>query len=157
MSHLVKGVEIQYIKYLKYILGMHKNTCKNIVYGELGVYPVDIIIKTSMISNWTRLITGIQSKLPYVMYHSLIFLNFVGLYTSDWSRGVQATLNNRGMSEIWLSQEVPNPVWLKEAVELNLKDQWITIWHANEWQGLYFFFCNFYVIAHGHHRPYQPL
>ncbi len=51
------------MKYLKYILAVHKNTCKDIVYGELAVYPVDIVIKTRMISYWTRLITGKQSKL----------------------------------------------------------------------------------------------
>ncbi len=56
--NVIKEVEILCMKYLKYILGVYKNTCKDMVYGEFGVYHVDIIIKTRMISYWTRLITG---------------------------------------------------------------------------------------------------
>ena len=119
---VIREVEILYMKYLKYILGVHKNTCKDIVYGELGVYPVDIVIKTRMLSYWTRLITGKQSKLAYIMYQSLLYLNCVGLYTSDWLREVQSILNNCGMSVFWLYQEVPNLVWIKKAVEQNMKD-----------------------------------
>ncbi len=77
--NVIKEAEILHIKYLKYILGVHKNTCKDILYGKLGVYPVDIIIKTRMISHWTRLITGKQSTLVHVMHQSLMNLNSVGL------------------------------------------------------------------------------
>ncbi len=35
------------------------------------------------------------------------------------------------MSGIWLSQNVPNVMWFKGAVERRLKDQWITLWYHN--------------------------
>ncbi len=85
------------------------------------MYPVDIITKTRMIGYWTRLIAGKQSKLAYVMYQSVMYLNSVGLYTSDWLTEVLTILNHSGMSGMWLSQKVPNPVWLKRADEQNLK------------------------------------
>lgn len=116
---LIKEVEILYIKCLKYI---HKDTCKDIVYGKLGVHHVHNIIRTRMITYWTRQVIGKQSKLACVMYRSLLYLNSVGLHTSDWFREVETILNNSDMSGMWLS------IWLKKSVEQNPKDQWITVW-----------------------------
>lgn len=62
---VIKEMEILYMKYLKYIQAVRKNICKEIVYGEVGVYPVDITNKTRLISYWTRLDMGKPDKLAY--------------------------------------------------------------------------------------------
>ena len=38
------------------------------VYGELGRYPLEIDIKVRMISYWSKLIQGKQSKLSTIAY-----------------------------------------------------------------------------------------
>lgn len=55
------------MKFLKHVLYVHKNTSKDIVYGELGEYPIDVIINTRMIAYWSRLITGKTTKLSMIM------------------------------------------------------------------------------------------
>ncbi len=70
------------MKFLKQVLGVHKNTSNDMVYGELGVFPLDIYIKSRMIGHWARLISGKNTKLCYVMYHCLLQLDRLGLYTS---------------------------------------------------------------------------
>ncbi len=37
-----------YMKFLKQVLGAHNNTSNDMVYGELGVFPFDIYIKSRM-------------------------------------------------------------------------------------------------------------
>ncbi len=52
-----------YFKFLKHILGVHRRTTNNMVYGELGRYSLEIQIKKRMIGYWERLIIGKKSKL----------------------------------------------------------------------------------------------
>ncbi len=80
------------------------------VYGELGVYSVGIHIKCKMLSFWSQLITGKHSKLSYVMYQCLLHLDRLKLYTSPSITSVKNLLNECGMSEIWLTQNVLNTV-----------------------------------------------
>ncbi len=65
------------------------------------------------------------------MYQCLLYLDRTGLYTSPWVAYVTILLNDNGTSGIWLSQNVPNLMWFKGAVERRLKDQWITMWYHN--------------------------
>ncbi len=57
-----------FMKFLKQVLRVHKNTSNDMVYGDLGVFPLDIYIKRRMIGYWSRLISGKNTKLCYVMY-----------------------------------------------------------------------------------------
>ena len=65
------------------------------------------------------------------MYQCLLHLDRLGLYTSPWVASVKSLLNECGMSGFWLTQNVPNAVWFKKAIERKLMDQWITIWYHN--------------------------
>ncbi len=110
---------------------MHKNTSNDMVYGELGVYPLSINIQCRMLCYWSRMISGKQSKLCYVIYQCLLHLDRAGVYTSPWVACVKNLLNDNGMSGIWLSQTVPNLMCFKRAIERRLKDQWISMWYQN--------------------------
>lgn len=129
--YIIREIELLHLKFLKHMLFVHKNTSNVMVYGELGVYPLDIHIKCKMLSFWSRLITGKHSKLSYVMYQCLLHLDRLGLYTSPWIAFVKNLLNECGMSGIWLIQNVPNTVWFRKAVERKLMDQWISTWYHN--------------------------
>ncbi len=60
-----------HLKSLKHILGVHRRTTNNMVYGELGRYSSEIQIKKRMIGYWERLIIGKKSKLYKVIYDQL--------------------------------------------------------------------------------------
>ncbi len=111
------------MKFLKHVLYAHKNTSIYIVYGELGEYPVDVIINTRMIGYWSRLITGKATKLSMIMYTRLLYLESNNRYSSPWICDIRDILNSCGMSGIWLDQQVNHPEWLKKEVERRLKDQ----------------------------------
>ena len=89
-----------------------------------------IHIKTRMLNYWSRLLTGKQDKLCYVMYQCLIKMYNENTFKSPWLKYIENLLNNSGMSGIWISQEVNNNLWLKLAFERNVKDQWISEWSS---------------------------
>jgi hypothetical protein len=41
------------------------------IYGELGLFPIEIDVKLRMISYWARLLTGKETKLSYLSYKIL--------------------------------------------------------------------------------------
>ena len=46
---IIREVELVHLKFLKQVLYVHKKTSNDMVYGELGVYPVEIYIKSRMV------------------------------------------------------------------------------------------------------------
>ncbi len=129
--NVIREMELLHTKFLKHVLFVHKKTSNDIVYGELGVYPLQVNINCRMINFWVRLITGRNSKFSYLMYCCLWQLDQQGLYSSPWLSHIRSICNNCGMSGVWDSQIVVNSTWFKKAVEIRLKDQWIASWNAN--------------------------
>ena len=66
--NVVRDMELLHIKFLKHVLFVHSKTSNDIVYGELGVYPLEVDINCKMINLWVRLIPGRNSKLSLLMY-----------------------------------------------------------------------------------------
>ena len=54
-------IEKLHLKYLKYILGVKMSTPTCMVLGETGRFPVNITIKTRMISFWSKLRVTVTS------------------------------------------------------------------------------------------------
>ena len=130
-NETVRELELLQMKFLKHVLYVHRYTGTDIVYGELGVYPLEISIKCRMINYWTRLITGKNTKLSYVMYTCLLQLHSSGVYSSPWLDYIRNICNECGLSGVWLSQTVNNPKLFMKIVEQKLKDLWITTWYGN--------------------------
>ncbi len=104
-------------RFLKHVLYVNKNTSNDLVYGELGVYPIDIQIKCRTISFCLRMINGKQTKLSYLMYKCLFELDTSGTCSSPWITDVKNTCNDCGMPGAWLMQGVDNPKHFKKTVE----------------------------------------
>ena len=47
-------IELLFLQFYKIMMSFKKSTPKAILYGELGRYPADILIKSGMIVLWTR-------------------------------------------------------------------------------------------------------
>ena len=56
-------VEKVLLKFCKLLLNLETSTANCLVYGELGRFPLSVDIKQRMISYWTTLISGKQTKL----------------------------------------------------------------------------------------------
>jgi hypothetical protein len=119
------------IKFYKYVLGVKKTTPNCMVYGELGKFPIDITIKCKMITFWNKLVNGKQSKLSYKMYKIMYELYQEDKFKCDWLSTIHKTLNECGMTDIWLDQSVNiNDKFLKRQIHLSLKDQFVQSWHS---------------------------
>jgi hypothetical protein len=56
-------IERVHLKFCKLLLHVKTSTPNFMIYGELGRYRIDIDIKVRMISYWSKLILGNQSKI----------------------------------------------------------------------------------------------
>jgi hypothetical protein len=52
-------------------------------YGELGRYPLNMKVKLQIVSFWSKLIDGKQSKLLSLIYR-LLYLKTHGINTISW-------------------------------------------------------------------------
>ncbi len=70
-SYVVKDMELLLTKFL-HVLFVYKKTSDDVVYGELGVCPLQVSIKCRMVDFWVKLLTGKNSKLSY--FDILLFM-----------------------------------------------------------------------------------
>jgi hypothetical protein len=73
------------------------------IYGELGLYPLDIDIKLRNILYWAKLITGKDTKLSIISYR-LLYLSQNNDCQFSWPNHVESILNECGLSYVWLNQ-----------------------------------------------------
>jgi hypothetical protein len=128
-QHLDK-VEKVYLKFLKMLLKVNKSTASNMVYGELGVYPLQVYARSRIVNYWGRLLTGPQDKLSVVLYKVILELYQTGNVTFKWLNNVKTILDNSGLSNIWDTQTFPSLAWLKNHMKQISKDQFVQDWHS---------------------------
>ena len=88
------------LRFCKYILHVHKSTCSNMVYGELGETPLHIYIKCKIILYWARLITSNENKLSKLIYSLIYKLYEKDLFHSTWISSVKNILDSAGFCGI---------------------------------------------------------
>ena len=111
------------LKCLKIILKLKTNTPHYMIYGELGLLPLDVDIKTRMISFWGRLMTGNKRKLAYILYKSLKDETSEEDRFSKWINHVKKILQNTGYNYFWLYQENLLTNFPKTELKQRLRDQ----------------------------------
>ena len=118
------------LKFVKYALNMKKSTPTFMIYGELGVTPISIDIKTGVISFWSRLLTGTENKLSSSIYTVIYQRHKNNQIKSEYINNVKNVINTCGFSGIWDSQSIPNSKWFKLAVSRKLNDQFLQEWSS---------------------------
>ena len=122
-------IERVHLKFCKLLLRLKTSTPNFMVYGELGRYPLDICIKSRILSYWTKLLNGKQSKLSTILY-KMSFSKTQGNYPSKWMKYVKNILDTSGYSNFWNSQQVPNFNWFLKSIRLRLIDQFKQHWKS---------------------------
>ena len=122
-------VERVQLKFYKNILNLKKLTPSFMIYGELGVTPLEIDIKTCILSFWAKLIEGIENdKLSSTVYVIIYEMHKNRLIKSCWIDNVKKLLNSLGFSGFGKDQYFLNAKWLSKAANHRLKDMFIQEW-----------------------------
>ena len=122
----IKMIESLHNQFLRSITHTRKSTPRYMLYGELGRYPLEIYIKTKMISFWSKLLTNKQTKLSYILYGKLI--NTPNL-KSKWTLKIKNILDDCGLSQFWSNQIAD--LHISKRVEIILKDQFLQKWNTD--------------------------
>lgn len=120
--------------FLRKITSARKSTPMSFLYGELGRYPIQIVVKSRMISFWNRLITGKEQKLSLQIYKYAMNLpdnNF------KWSNKVRDVLFSVGLHDLWNDQFNTNRRKINKEVKEKLIEQFVQTWrddlqHSNK-------------------------
>ena len=100
------------------------------VYGELGVFPLNIKIKIRAVTYWARLLNTNYNKLSSNIYKLLYHLAIKNSYVSPWILYIRGILNDCGFPYLWLNQDLNCSVdWFKSVISNRLKDQFIQLWN----------------------------
>ncbi len=81
------------LKYCKLLLKLKSSTPSIMIYGELGVLPLNNIICSRVLNYWGRLLSGKDSKFSCIMYKLMYELDSKNLFHSPWISYVKTSLN----------------------------------------------------------------
>ena len=127
-SKNIRYLEKVQLRFCKLLLKLKSSTPNYMVYGELGIYPLEIDIKVRMISYWCRLLSGKETKLPYICYKLQHKLFIDDHFDFLWIQFIKKIFDDTGFSNIWMNQNFPNSDWLTAALKLRLTDQFQQHW-----------------------------
>ena len=119
------------LKYYKIVLKVRKSTPSNMVFGEIGKYPVDVAIKNRMMNYWFRLVLPENaSKLSSLVYKCLYMMYRKGLHESLYIKNIRDTLIDVGLPRLWESQDTSHisKTRFNTHVKQHLKDLSILQW-----------------------------
>lgn len=114
------------IEFYKIILHAKKSTPNVILYGELGRYHIDILVKARMIGFWQRIINGKPDKISHKLYKILLAMHQQDFFHSKWLLSIKNVLHECDKEQIWLAQEASNSISkaVKQKLTENFKQTW---------------------------------
>ena len=100
------SVEKVHLFAMKRILAVDRRTPNDLIYGELGRYPIYLNSYFRCIRYWLKLILMEENRLPKKAYKMLLALDSKGKLT--WVTNVRFCLCSYGFQYVWLNQGVGN-------------------------------------------------
>ena len=130
-NHPCKNIELIHCKFMRKILGVKKSTNLDGLYGELGRYPMEINRKLLTVKFWIKIMEKPESSMVKKIYLMLkrdadADNNYNNL---NWAYHVKQTLNEIGMTNLWLSQNGSN--FLFKYIEQRITDIFKQKWYSN--------------------------
>ena len=81
------------------------------LYGELGIHPLSVSIKSRMIGFWQHMINGKQDKISNRLYSILLAIHNRGFFHCKWLMYIKCILTDSGKEHVWLNQvDVPSNI-----------------------------------------------
>ena len=127
------AIESFHKKFLKNLLRVNKSTANCMAYGELGRTSLESVVEQRMVNFWIHLTEGKQSKLTSTILSLLQKLHddTNNDFESKWISKIKSVLDRCGYSNIWNDHSNVNKVWLRNSINLRLKDISTQTWHNN--------------------------
>lgn len=118
------------LKFCKFLLKLKNSTPNYMIYGELGIFPLEIDIKMRILSFWCKLVASKETKLSSISYKLSYILFTENNCDVPFIRSVKRILDECGFSNVWDAQSFINESWLKNIVKLRLQDQYMQTWNT---------------------------
>ena len=122
----INMIENVHKEFLRKLTGARKSTPLYMLYRELGRYPLEIIIKTRMVSFWNKLIMGKEHKLSMKIYRYMLNQNI----NYKWINKIKDILGQCGRNDIWLFQPLLNQTSVNKQIKAILIDQFKQDWYS---------------------------
>ena len=129
-SKNIQCLENVQFRFCKLLLKLKTSTPSYMIYGELGLFPIEIDVKLRMISYWARLLTGKETKLSYLSYKILYNLFIDEDLDFSWIKHVKHIFDDTGYSYIWSQQLFQNSDLLLALIRNRLHEQFTQEWHS---------------------------
>ena len=121
-------LERLHLKFIKTMLKISKFTPSVMVYGEVGKFPIECVIKSKMVMFWNGLLDNSSNKWSQVLYNIVLEHDKKGYLQSEWCSHIRKILNDCGLSYLWQQQNHVNKEWLKKTIKIRLEDQYKQQW-----------------------------
>ena len=121
------NIERVHLQFCKNILKVRNSTPNYMVYGELGRFSLEIIVKIKMILFWNELLSK-SNKLSSIMYKIMFTLSINDQSKFKWIEYIKSICDECGLSFIWQDQIPFDRKLLKKTFLQILKDQFIQKW-----------------------------
>ena len=124
-------LEIFHRNFLKKILHLRPSTPNCMVYGELGVLPLQVAIDKRIIRYWFRLLCKHHSAYSYCIYRMALTLFSNDLYKTHWICKVKSILDNCGLSYMWENQCTLDNSTCKNIIFRHIDDIALNRWYTD--------------------------
>ena len=71
------------------------------IYGEVGILPLQVTVAKNMINYWLRLLNKDEHTSAYIMYKIIFTLFNRNEYKAKWLCKIKCILDTCGLSYIW--------------------------------------------------------
>ena len=120
------------LKFLKIVLRLKRSTLSHMIYGQTGVFPIDMTIKSRIMNYWLKLVSPENcNKLSSIVYKFLYKLYRQGEHESLYLKCVRDTLIDLGLPYLWESHDLThvNTLQFKHFVKRQTQDLFLLEWH----------------------------
>lgn len=124
-----QNIEKMHLQFCKKILNLRNNTPNYMVYGELGRFPIEIVIKLRMVTFWNNLLLN-RSKLGSILYSLMFKIQENNQSNFRWMTYIKSIFDETGLSFVWNDQLPMNKELIKSVVKQKLVDQFIQHWFS---------------------------
>ena len=128
----VNDIEKIQIRFYKNILGLNRNTSNISVFGELGRYPLNIIIKERILKYWLKSL--IKNDVRNKMYQQERYAIVNNNNNVNWASKVKNLLYSLGLNYIWDQQDYIHETQLlyyTNICKARLRDQYVQHFFTN--------------------------